>query len=94
MLEQSRLFALMQEMSMRYFEHAWAPGLEYFLWREINGLTLPRSQPMLKPFECSQLERAAENERCWFMYDDDEQFVRVSLSKWQSIYAAEFGEPI
>lgn len=92
MLDQGRLLPLMQEMSLRYFEHAWADGLEYFLWREVNGYTLPRHQPLLKPYESAQILRAAENEHCWYMYDDDGDFVRVPLSQWIAIYTAEFGE--
>ena len=90
-MNNSVLLHLMRELSQRYFGHDWANGLEFFLWREINGISLPRSQPLLSSSECAQLEIASRHENTWFMFDDDDQFVAVDLDDWEDIYEEEFG---
>ncbi len=85
--DQRLLEALMSDISEMGFCAGWMMGLEFDLWRIINGGDNRYGHHILTQAEIDQLRFLSDKCNCWIIYDDQTEETAVVLETWKLMYA-------
>lgn len=83
----------MHRLSDKLFNAYWQDGLEFFLFRCVNGLEVTRNYCSLGPHEIAELMRLSRAAGGWVVWNDEENRAEfITQSDWIALYTEEFGD--
>jgi hypothetical protein len=84
--DQLLLEELMSQISEEGFYAGWMAGLEFDLWRIINGDDKRYGHHVLTQEEIDRLWSLARKCGCWIVFDDEKEETAIDLDIWEEMF--------
>jgi hypothetical protein len=80
------LAELMSQISEAGFSTGWMDGLEFELWKILNGGNKKYGRYSITQEDLDQLQSLASKCGCWIVFDDENEETAVDLENWKRIF--------
>ncbi|OQP65875.1 hypothetical protein A3860_14875 [Niastella vici] len=76
----------MSQLSEKGFCAGWMNGLEFDLWRILNGSNRKYGHHAITQEELDQLQFLSDKCGCWIVFDDVNEETAIDLETWKKMF--------